>query len=222
MKSTKTEKTGDRGEGFSGLKNNKGFTLIELAIVLVIIGLILGSVLKGKDLINSAKQKSFYNSFVKGWELALVSYYDRTGHILGDGANNGGTGTPDGRFDNVLGNTFSNAGGIDDVLKRVGLEAPVSNTAQSGEISFNGVHSGPQVIMLRLWHLHSHTDGVLQNRLYFTGMPTDLAIALDKMVDGQINSQTGKFRRYADNTGAGLWPDASTTAVVNASYQIDL
>ncbi len=31
--------------------NNKGFTLIEMAIVLVIIGLILGAVTKGKDMI---------------------------------------------------------------------------------------------------------------------------------------------------------------------------
>lgn len=52
--------------------------------------------LKGKDLIQSAKQKQFYNSFVKTWELAVVSYYDRTGYLLGDGDQNGGTagGTP--------------------------------------------------------------------------------------------------------------------------------
>ena len=46
----------------------KGFTLVELSIVLIIIGLIIGGVLKGTDLINSAKQKKFYNTFVKGWQ----------------------------------------------------------------------------------------------------------------------------------------------------------
>ncbi|CAN6133542.1 Prokaryotic N-terminal methylation site [Methylophilaceae bacterium] len=39
-------------------KQQLGFTLIELAIVLVIIGLLLGGVLKGQELINSAKVKS--------------------------------------------------------------------------------------------------------------------------------------------------------------------
>ena len=34
-------------------KQQAGFTLIELAIVLVIIGLLLGGVLKGQELINS-------------------------------------------------------------------------------------------------------------------------------------------------------------------------
>ena len=35
-----------------------GFTLVEIAIVLVIIGLLLGGVLKGQELINSAKVKN--------------------------------------------------------------------------------------------------------------------------------------------------------------------
>jgi prepilin-type N-terminal cleavage/methylation domain-containing protein len=45
--------------------NNKqsGFTLIEIAIVLVIIGLLLGGVLKGQELINSAKVKNFATDF---------------------------------------------------------------------------------------------------------------------------------------------------------------
>jgi len=41
------------------LKNRQsGFTLIEIAIVLVIIGLLLGGVLKGQEMINSAKVKN--------------------------------------------------------------------------------------------------------------------------------------------------------------------
>lgn len=40
-----------------------GFTLVEIAIVLVIIGLLLGGVLKGQELINSAKVKNLANDF---------------------------------------------------------------------------------------------------------------------------------------------------------------
>ncbi|MBP9610124.1 MAG: type II secretion system protein, partial [Laribacter sp.] len=39
------------------MKNQSGFTLIELSIVLVVIGLIIGMWFKGKDLIDSAKTK---------------------------------------------------------------------------------------------------------------------------------------------------------------------
>jgi len=40
-------------------RNQSGFTLIEIAIVLVIIGLLLGGVMKGQELINSAKVKTW-------------------------------------------------------------------------------------------------------------------------------------------------------------------
>ena len=44
-------------------KQQSGFTLVEIAIVLVIIGLLLGGVLKGQELINSAKVKNFATDF---------------------------------------------------------------------------------------------------------------------------------------------------------------
>ncbi|MEN3354377.1 MAG: hypothetical protein V7640_2535, partial [Betaproteobacteria bacterium] len=39
-------------------KRASGFTLIEIAIVLVIIGLLLGGVLKGQELITSARVRN--------------------------------------------------------------------------------------------------------------------------------------------------------------------
>ncbi|MFM6979393.1 MAG: prepilin-type N-terminal cleavage/methylation domain-containing protein [Methylophilaceae bacterium] len=45
------------------MRHQSGFTLIELAIVLVIIGLLLGGVLKGQELISSAKVKNLANDF---------------------------------------------------------------------------------------------------------------------------------------------------------------
>ncbi len=214
--------TGKKGR-CSVLKSNKGFTLIELAIVLVIIGLILGSVLKGKDLINSAKQKNFYSSFLKTWQLSVATYYDRTGYLLGDGIKNGGTAaTTNGNFDNISGANFGAANGIDATLKRVGLEVPTTNTANSGQFSFKGAYSGSQTINMYLYHLASHTDGTVDNRLWLTNMPTDLAIGLDKIIDGQMDSNAGAFRQYHDDVGAnGVWPDASTTPTVSASLLID-
>ena len=40
-------------------RRQSGFTLIEIAIVLVIIGLILGGILQGQELITSARVRSF-------------------------------------------------------------------------------------------------------------------------------------------------------------------
>jgi len=72
-----------------------GFTLVEIAIVLVIIGLLLGGVLKGQELINSAKVKNLANDF-RGISSALYAYQDRFKATAGDDQSvathvNGGT-----------------------------------------------------------------------------------------------------------------------------------
>ncbi|HZV99753.1 MAG TPA: prepilin-type N-terminal cleavage/methylation domain-containing protein [Methylophilaceae bacterium] len=65
------------------MKKQSGFTLIELAIVLVIIGLLLGGVLKGQELINSAKVKSFASDF-RNIPVYLYGYQDKFKSIPGD------------------------------------------------------------------------------------------------------------------------------------------
>jgi len=204
------------------VRNEKGFTLIELAVVLVIIGLILGSVIKGKDLITSAKQKNFYTSFIKSWELAVATYYDRTGYLLGDGTANGGTAaTPNGLFDTIAGTNFGNANGIDATLKKVGLEIPTTNTGVSGRMAYSS-SSGSATVTMYFYYLPSAVDGGSANRLYFTAMPTELAISLDRIIDGQANSAEGSFRRYPDSSDAGgVWPDVTATATINATFLIN-
>ncbi len=61
----------------------QGFTLVEIAIVLVIIGLLLGGVLKGQELINSAKAKSLVNDF-RTISTAIYAYQDRFRFMPGD------------------------------------------------------------------------------------------------------------------------------------------
>lgn len=60
-----------------------GFTLVEIAIVLVIIGLLLGGVLKGQELINSAKVKSFAQDF-RTIPLFVYGYQDKFRALPGD------------------------------------------------------------------------------------------------------------------------------------------
>ncbi len=60
-----------------------GFTLIEIAIVLVIIGLLLGGVLKGQELINSAKVKNLATDF-KNIPVYIYGYQDKFRALPGD------------------------------------------------------------------------------------------------------------------------------------------
>jgi prepilin-type N-terminal cleavage/methylation domain-containing protein len=64
-------------------KQQAGFTLVEIAIVLVIIGLLLGGVLKGQELVNNAKVKNLANDF-RGISTFVYAYQDRFRALPGD------------------------------------------------------------------------------------------------------------------------------------------
>ena len=64
-------------------KQQSGFTLVEIAIVLVIIGLLLGGILKGQELINSAKVKNLANDF-RVIPTYIYGYQDKFKALPGD------------------------------------------------------------------------------------------------------------------------------------------
>jgi prepilin-type N-terminal cleavage/methylation domain-containing protein len=60
-----------------------GFTLIEIVIVLVILGLLMGGVLKGQELITSARVRSL-NALMDGVKSAYYGFQDRYRALPGD------------------------------------------------------------------------------------------------------------------------------------------
>ncbi|MDM8565813.1 prepilin-type N-terminal cleavage/methylation domain-containing protein [Candidatus Halobeggiatoa sp. HSG11] len=65
------------------MNKQQGFTLVEIAIVMVIIGLLLGGVLKGQEIVKNAKIKNLENDF-SGITAAIYSYQDRYRALPGD------------------------------------------------------------------------------------------------------------------------------------------
>jgi prepilin-type N-terminal cleavage/methylation domain-containing protein len=65
---------------------HKGFTLVEIAIVLVIIGLLLGGILKGQEMITQAKIKNVIAD-MSGVSAAMYGYQDRYRALPGDDKN---------------------------------------------------------------------------------------------------------------------------------------
>jgi prepilin-type N-terminal cleavage/methylation domain-containing protein len=101
-------------------RNQSGFTLIEIAIVLVIIGLLLGGVLKGQELINSAKVKNLAGDF-KNIPVFIYGYQDKYKALPGDDSaavthlpvtagitvtNGDGSGVIDGAWNATTGESF--------------------------------------------------------------------------------------------------------------------
>jgi len=108
-------------------RQNSGFTLVEIAIVLVIVGLLIGGVLKGQEMITNAKLKRI-ESDNAGIAAAMFSYQDRYLQLPGDDSgaydrfdvyslgaiaaadiNGSGNGTVDGAWNANNGNSIGNA-----------------------------------------------------------------------------------------------------------------
>ena len=103
----------------------KGFTLVEIAIVLVIIGLLLGGVLKGQSLIEGSKVKAVVNEY-RGTASAINVYLDKYKAVPGDDLQvvaHTGTGTAP--------TAATGGNGVIDTGTWVGAAAPVATDESS-------------------------------------------------------------------------------------------
>jgi len=190
----------------------KGFTLVELSIVLVIVGLMIGGVMKGTDMINSAEQKKMYNTWIKGWQLAISQYQDRTGQVLADGIVNGGTAAaPNGTFDNI---DLSVVATVAQRLRAVGLDVPITSTTTAandgGSYIIKGKFTrGTSVMSLNNANINTNARNILQ----LTNVPADVALAIDTIIDGVADAGQGNCVRNTAIAGAvpvaTPWPAAN-------------
>ena len=115
-------------------KNQVGFTLVEIAIVLVIIGLLLGGILKGQEMINSARARHL-SDLTSDIPAAYFGFIDRFNRVPGDWdaaaatigigvtVDNGGIGAlgNNGRIDNPAGNEFVEPNALWEQLAKAGF-----------------------------------------------------------------------------------------------------
>ncbi|MBT8490084.1 MAG: prepilin-type N-terminal cleavage/methylation domain-containing protein, partial [Deltaproteobacteria bacterium] len=178
------------------LRGDKGFTLIEMAIVLIIIGIIIGAVVKGKDIIRGAEQKKIYTKFFSEWRIAYLNFYDRTGKILGDQDNDAQADI--GTCGDLLnGDATAPFYG----LLPVGLEVPITNGTDA--CTYNYTDSGGNIrnLIIRFDYAATYNYMRIQN------IPSELALAIDRIIDGEADGSTGDFL----NGAGAAWGTTPTT-----------
>ena len=198
--------------------NNKGFTLIEMAIVLIIIGIIIGAVVKGKDLVRGAEQKKVYSKFISEWLTCYLNFYDRTGKVLGDTWDGSAAGQ-DGKADTSAGTATAptDAGRADLYdgpaagtaymgLKQIGLTAPATNTALNYQYRYTDSCGAANILTIAFAY---DTTGKY-NYMEITNIPNELCISLDTMIDSQADGTLGDFIGDAE-TGTAWGTDPCTT-----------
>ena len=192
------------------MKKQSGFTLIEIAIVLVIIGLLLGGVLKGQELIQSARTRNLISTD-DGIKAAFFGFQDRFRAYPGDysQAATNLTCTPACTNGNGNGQIRSIAGG-DVIDEHIAVWEHLSKagfingnyTYSAGAPSATNSPVNPYAMYLVLIYdaIYDPAGGTPRHNLK-TGnqIPANILAEIDRKVDDGI-ATTGSFR-FSAHTG---------------------
>lgn len=205
------------------MNKQRGFTLIEIAIVLVIIGLLLGGVLKGQELITSARVRNLIAQ-QDGVKAAYFGFLDRYRALPGDytaaaaningvsaaspcgGGNGNGNGQIEAGNESVLAwEHLSKAGFMNGSYTCAAAEGPTTTP------------TNPYGTRMQLIYDNSYTGAPTARHNVKTGnqIPSDIMAEVDRKIDdGNAEGGTFRFSAYA---GGGVAPVGQGSCYANAA-----
>lgn len=209
------------------MRKQTGFTLIEIAIVLVIIGLLLGGILKGQELITGAKVRNLISQ-VDGVKAAFFGFQDRYRAYPGDytqavtniaGVVANGNGNGNGRIVDTNGSGFQEDVLVWDHLSHAGFITGTYTAAPGPANPAANPPTNPSnpynvIIQLAYDNVYADTGAPVARHNVKTGnqIPVEIIAEVDRKVDDG-NANTGGFRGSAYNgvtpgncwSAAGAW-----------------
>ncbi|KRG44938.1 secretion system protein [Stenotrophomonas pictorum JCM 9942] len=199
-----------------------GFTLVEMAVVLVIIGVIIGAVMIGRDVQRNAEYTRIKQKFVDQWVVGYNSYHQRFGAPVGDnqaaprlmvagidfngaaGSLSGGDmagATSPGAICNAAapqGITAASTNGLQlrDMMRRAGISLPPGRgEGFEDRYVYLDTNGNPQEVQVCFQWNPPGTGSGSGNVMVISGLTPDLARSLDQMIDGKPDPQSGAFRQ---------------------------
>lgn len=201
-------------------RTQAGFTLVEMSLVLVIIGIILASVMKGRDIISTSEATRDKHVYFTKWITLANDYYKATGENIADGVRNGGNETmPDGYVDGVYlaenATTEDNRAYIKSAFQTIGTDpCTVLKGNVYGDTSNPVCNNNLNPFAYRLssefvgkititMGFGSYTiasdDGRSRQRnfLVFVNVPLGYAKRLDATIDGSVDGTSGSCLNFS-------------------------
>ncbi len=221
-------------------RSQGGFTLVEMSVVLLVIGLIIGAVSIGKDMQRNAEYVKIKQKFVDQWVNAYNSHYVKAGVVIGDSqvapqmmvngdfylpasGGNMSTATEPGEICQIGAATPGGRNVLHLEMDRHGVRMPPGRAEGSEDryvyLDSNG---NPQEIKVCFkWNKPGTASGS-GNMMVIYGLTPDLARALDQMIDGKPDAREGTFRRVgvsdADGSGTTRTPGVEWASNNTYSY----
>jgi prepilin-type N-terminal cleavage/methylation domain-containing protein len=195
------------------MRKQAGFTLIEIAIVLVIIGLLLGGVLKGQELITSARVRNLISQ-QDGIKAAYFGFLDRFRALPGDyslASTNianvaaGANGNGNGQILTAVTDTIDEYIAVWDHLSKAGFINGSYTYAANPETPGTAPTSPyARYIQVIYDNAYGAGGGALRHNIKTgNGIPSELLSEIDRKIDDG-NPVTGvfQFSAYPGGTGA--------------------
>ncbi len=187
-------------KSFKSRRVQSGFTLVEIAIVLVIVGLLLAGVLKGQELIENSKIKNIAKD-MDGMSAAVLSFRDRYKQLPGDDAANTTTAygwaanVGGGNGDGFIGAALPSFTGASveqvNAIRALRFAGFLSGDPATAGVAALPSHAGGGRVAVG--GIAAGTLGLTGNVVCVNGLSGKYAGALDRLIDDGV-SNTGAVR----------------------------